>query len=84
MAHRRDRDQIIAKILEVCKDTGACKTKIIYKSNMSFNTIQPYLEALVRDKLIEVDDQGLYKTTKEGNEILAHLKAIRAMMPEFE
>jgi predicted transcriptional regulator len=83
---KRHRDQIIASILETCDYQGAPKTKVVYTTNMNFNTINPYLAAMAEDGLLEVINGSpvLYKTTKKGFEALEHLRAFQALIPGFK
>ena len=66
---------IIAQILEVCID-GATKTMIVYQSNLNFRTVNPYIDLLIRRRLIETaqDRRKLYKTTEEGIELMRSFK----------
>ena len=75
MKGKRSQDMIISQILEVCVD-GASKTSIVYKSNLNFKTATPYIDLLVKRRLIETiqDDCILYKTTKEGIEFMNSFK----------
>ncbi|TFH50504.1 MAG: DNA-binding protein, partial [Methanothrix sp.] len=48
----------------ICKN-GACKTKIVYQANLNFRTVNPYIDLLIKNNLLEVK-QGetiLYETT---------------------
>ncbi|MFB3764165.1 MAG: winged helix-turn-helix domain-containing protein [Methanotrichaceae archaeon] len=75
MRRKRSSDMIIAQILEVCID-GATKTRIVYQSNLNFRTVNPYIDLLVRRRLIETaqDNRKLYKTTEEGIELMKCFK----------
>lgn len=79
---KRHRDQILASILETCGHQNATKTKVVYTTNMNFRAINPYLEAMSGDGLIEVIDGSpvLYKTTTKGFEALEHLRAFQALI----
>jgi predicted transcriptional regulator len=81
---KRFRDQILASILETCSDgRGASKTKIVYSSNMNFNTIRPYLDLLINGRSLEIigGRPALYKTTSKGLEALGHIKALEDLIP---
>lgn len=75
MKRKRSSDVIISQILEVCID-GASKTRIVYKSNLNFRTVNPYIDLLIKRRLIETiqDNCKLYKTTKEGIELMKSFK----------
>jgi predicted transcriptional regulator len=67
----RSRGEIIAQILEACK-VGANKTRIVYQANLNFMTVNPYLEILIRNELLEVrpGKHVLYETTQRGSYLL--------------
>ena len=48
---KRSRDIIISKILDICTD-GAHKTRIVYQANLNFRTVNPYLELLTKNGMI--------------------------------
>lgn len=78
MNRRRSSDVIISQILEVCIE-GATKTKIVYQSNLNFTTVNPYLDLLIKQGLIEVQ-QGqriIYRTTDRGIEIMRSFKELQ-------
>jgi predicted transcriptional regulator len=81
---RRSRDQIIAQILEVCLQSDTFKTRIVYQANMNFNTINPYLDLLIRKGLLETSQGAytIYKTTPKGKNTLKKLRAIKKIIPE--
>jgi predicted transcriptional regulator len=74
---KRSRDQIISQILGICAH-GANKTRIVYQANLNFKTVNPYIELLTKNGLIDVNkDLNVYETTKRGAELLEDLKAIQ-------
>ena len=78
MNRRRSGGMIVERILEVCAH-GASKTRIIYESNLNSTTVKHYLDLLVNNDLIEVDDvdqteRPVYKTTKAGFEFMKSIK----------
>ncbi|MFB3765689.1 MAG: winged helix-turn-helix domain-containing protein [Methanotrichaceae archaeon] len=81
MVQKRCREEIISQILEICC-LGAHKTAIVYKANLNFRVINPYIELLSRKGLIEVN-QGpsktiSYKTTSLGIDTLRNMRLIQA------
>ena len=66
---RRDKAEIIASILNVCI-SGSNKTRIVYQANLNFRTINPYLNLLEQNGLIEITKNKMvfYKTTEKGKE----------------
>ncbi|MDD1736205.1 MAG: winged helix-turn-helix domain-containing protein [Methanothrix sp.] len=74
---KRSKQEIIAQILEVCLES-ASKTRIVYQVNLNFRTINPYLEILVKNNLIEAGqgEQKLYRTTPKGVDLLETIKKV--------
>jgi predicted transcriptional regulator len=74
---KRSRQEIISQILEICIN-GASKTKIVYQANLNFRTVNPYLELLIKNDLIIVNEERviLYETTPEGLRLLEDIKQI--------
>ena len=67
---KRSRHEIVSKILKICIN-GASKTAIVYQANLNFRTVNPYLQTLIKNNLLEAS-QGkhiLYKTTNEGMDL---------------
>ncbi len=78
---RRTKEEIIVTILETCL-AGANKTVVVYKSNLNFATVVPYLESLMRNGFIAMieDTHIKYITTDKGKELLGGLKEIHEML----
>ena len=76
MVQKRCREEIISQILEICCQ-GVHKTAIVYKANLNFRTINPYIELLSKNGLIEVD-QGSYTITSRGIDTLRSMKLVHA------
>ena len=74
---KRSRQEIISQILEICMN-GASKTKIVYQANLNFRTVNPYLELLIKNDLIRVNEERviLYETTPKGLRLLEDIKQI--------
>jgi len=49
----------------------ARKTRIMYGANLSFRQVQKYLNTLLRNGLLEHDDDSGYLITKAGREFLS-------------
>jgi predicted transcriptional regulator len=62
---------------------GSCKTKIVYLANLNFKTVNPYLEDLLANGLLEEIDGPLvrYKTTEKGEILLDCMTRIDQLMP---
>jgi predicted transcriptional regulator len=66
----RSRSDIIGLILEAANG-GATKTKIMYKSFLSFAQLRDYLAMLTGQGLVEYDEVGhIFKTTSKGLQVL--------------
>jgi len=75
---KRCREDIFAQILTVCKN-GASKTRVVYQANLNFRTVNPYLETLIENKLIEIR-QGknvIYETTQTGASLLETMGRVK-------
>ena len=82
MVQKRRKDEIISQILDLCLD-GAPKTRIVYLANLNFRTVNPYLQNLLANELLEIIDGRivLYKTTEKGAQVLDYMKKIESLMP---
>jgi predicted transcriptional regulator len=74
---KRSRYTIVSQILDIC-NRGACKTKIVYEANLNFRTVNPYIELLTKNGLIESKSGRivLYKTTDKGLKLQESFKLI--------
>jgi len=78
---KRSKHEIFSKILEICTD-GASKTRIVYQANLNFRTVNPYLEILIKNNLLEASRENhiLYKTTKEGTNMYETISRVNNML----
>jgi predicted transcriptional regulator len=76
---KRSRDVIISQILDICVK-GASKTRIVYQVNLNFRTINPYLDLLTKNGLIDVKKEQtlIYETTPRGLDLLDNFKQIQS------
>jgi predicted transcriptional regulator len=65
IGQRRNSVKVSVDILKTAKG-GAKKTKIVYGSNLNFEIIKKYLNALQNNGLLEIDEEGRYITTSKG------------------
>ena len=74
---KRNREEIISQILNVCRH-GAIKTRVVYQANLNFKTVGPYLDLLVKNNLIEVQqgEKKMYETTEKGETLLEALNQV--------
>jgi len=80
----RNKDQIIAQILEICLKPGVTKTHVVYQSNLNFKSVMPYLSLLIGSGLLEMvqGEFAIYKTTPKGKRALKAFSAIEKMVAE--
>ena len=63
----RDRNEIIAQILECCNGNKVTRTKIMFYTYLSFNLTKEYMLLLLEKGLIEYQTgERTYKTTEKG------------------
>jgi len=81
---KRSKHVIISQILDICK-TGACKTKIVYQANLNFRTVNPYIDLLIKNNLIEVKPgkNVEYETTGKGISLLDDFRQINSQLSEL-
>ncbi len=75
----RSRVEIVANMLSIAK-SGALKTHLMYKANLSYLMVTEYLDYLSRYGLIkEVQSDGakLFQTTSRGIEYLVTYDSLR-------
>jgi predicted transcriptional regulator len=79
MPQKRGKNTIIFEILDICRK-GAKKNHIVYQANMNYKTVMPYLDLLIKNNLIEVQNgsQVLYRTTDKGINVLRNLQMIES------
>lgn len=74
---KRSRHSILSQILDICK-SGASKTRIVYQANLNFRTVNPYINTLIRNDLIEIKrgKTVVYETTTKGENLLESFRLI--------
>ena len=80
---RRARLEIIANILDVCRGSGAKKTHLMYRCNMSFVQIKAYLNLILKAKLIRVQNDGVnvyFRISGKGRRFLKSYQSLKALM----
>jgi predicted transcriptional regulator len=83
LGYYRSRVEIMSIILEGAKD-GTTKTKIIYKSFLSYSQFKEYLTVLSQCDLISYDDKRqILKTTEKGLRFLSFYNEIRDVIKEL-
>jgi len=81
---KKSKHVILAYILNICKD-GANKTKIVYLANLNFRTVNPYIDLLIKNNLLEIKrgKNILYETTDKGISLLDNFKHINSKLSEL-
>lgn len=84
---KRTRLEVIRDILSILRENRDSKiTPLIYKSNLSNNSIKPYLNDLLDNKMIEElveEEKRVFKITKKGNEFLEEFNKIKIFSESF-
>jgi len=82
--HRANFD-IIADILDA-SHSGAKKTNLMYRCNLSFKQMQSYSHFLVQNGLLHVNghtskfETGTFEVTEKGREFLKAYEGLKALM----
>jgi predicted transcriptional regulator len=78
---RRPEHMIILEMLDACVK-GSSKTKIVYRANLNFTTINPYLDLLIANGFLNVRKERrlIYETTPKGLTLLDDLKQLQNML----
>ncbi|MGI0090507.1 MAG: winged helix-turn-helix domain-containing protein [Nitrososphaerales archaeon] len=79
----RSRMEIVAAILNIAR-TGALKTHLMYKSNLSYVVVSQYLQFMISSDLIKkvLDEQEmskLYQTTPRGLKYLEVYESLQSL-----
>ena len=87
MKPKRTKLEIIRDLLDLLqKNRKARITHLIYKGNLSNNSIKPYMEYLLKNKMIEevmLEDKRFFKITSKGNEFLIEFSKIKIFSESF-
>jgi predicted transcriptional regulator len=78
---RRDDLSIIADMLEVAK-SRSCKTRIMYRANLSFTQLNGYMALLVNNNFVEQHkdtETKEYMITEQGSEFLQKYRELTSL-----
>jgi predicted transcriptional regulator len=80
----RNRMEIVANLLTIAK-SGALKTHLMYRANLSYLMVTEYLDFLTRANLVKetVDMEGtakLYQTTEKGLKYLEVYDSLQSIV----
>jgi len=79
---RRCRLDIVADILDTSRGRVK-KTHLMYKCSMSFTQMKRYLDAILRAKLLIVENDGpdiLFKISRKGRSFLKSYNSLKALI----
>lgn len=79
----RSRADICAEILEAAEE-GSLKTRIMYSSRTSVKQLNPYLDLLIENDLLEhIPGEKIYRTTERGARFVQNYRqAWRILIPK--
>ena len=84
---KRNRLEVTRDILEILQKNRQVKiTHLIYKANLSNNSIKPYMEYLLKNRFMEEvndKDKRFFKITTKGNEFLTEFSKIKIFSESF-
>lgn len=87
MAKKRTRIEIIRDILEVLKKNKKVKiTHLIYKSNLTNNSVKIILENLLENQLVQKiseKEKTFFSITKKGEEFLDEFNKIKVFSDAY-
>ncbi len=82
MGKNRDRLSIVASILDAA-NSGASKTRIMFRANLSFKLLEKYMDSVVSASLVRVEG-STYFVTELGKEFLRRFKNYHERYVEAE
>ena len=84
---KRTKLEVIRDLLSILRENKKVKiTHLIYKANLSNNSIKPYLEDLLKNKLIEQikeSDKRLFIITEKGHDFLNEFNKIKIFSESY-
>jgi len=84
---KRTRLEVIRDMLGILRENKQVKiTHLIYKANLSNNSIKIYLKDLLENKMIEEvveKDRRFFKILSKGNEFLEEFNKIKVFSDSF-
>lgn len=87
MGRKRTKIEVIQSILEVLKNNRKVKiTHLIYKANLSNNSIKPYMNELINNGLVVEEpekNKKYFKITNKGMEFLNEYGKIRVFADSY-
>jgi len=77
----RSRADIVAAILSVISETGATKTRIMYRAFLSSSQLKQYMQILLNNGLLATsEERSIYYITEKGMRLLQLYYQLTEMM----
>jgi predicted transcriptional regulator len=77
---KRYRNEILSEILELCREPTA-KTRITYKTNISYAALLKLLKQLQKFELLTIEKSSKkYATTDKGKEYISRWTALQELL----
>lgn len=87
MNKKRTRLEVLKDILEILQRSRQVKiTHLIYKANLSNNSIKPYIEYLLNNRFVEEtysDDKKFFVITSKGRDFLVEFNKIKIFSDSY-
>lgn len=80
VGRRRSAIEILFEIISLCGNGGVNKTSIMYRSNLSYEQLCRYLVFLKRQGLLLGDEEGIFRATAKGHEILRQIEGVLVLL----
>ena len=84
---KRTRLEVIRDLLEILQKNKQVKiTHLIYKANLSNNSIKPYIEYLLKNRFMEEineKDKRFFRITNKGHEFLIEFSKIKIFSESY-
>lgn len=87
MNKKRTKLEVLKDILEILRTGKGTKiTRLIYRANLSNNSIKPYLDYLLKNELVEKNQEAnsrVFTITKKGFEFLGEFEKIKIFSESY-
>ncbi len=84
---KRTRLEVIRDLLDVLQKNKQVKiTHLIYRANLSNNSIKPYIEYLLKNSLAEqtiIDEKRMFKITLKGNQFIQEFNKMKIFSESY-
>jgi predicted transcriptional regulator len=81
----RSRTEIISEILELAKEEGLSRTKIMYGAYLSFTQLKEYLNVLLYNGMLSYNkNTNKYRVTEKGLNFLKAHSDVSGLLGQFK